>query len=1095
MPSNYEAICTDNRQRYGTDIARIGPMLLADRYDDRTHFIFELLQNAEDALRRRGDWGGERRVAFKLDTERLTLSHFGRPFDERDVRGVCGIAESTKDEFSIGRFGIGFKSVYTFTDRPEIHSGDEDFAVENYVLPARVPPVPRQPDETLIALPLRQGDDQAMEELVEGFKRLGPTSLLFLRNIEEISWAAQTRASGVYLRSTPESLGPNVNRIKLIGQEADEGEVDQTWLVFHRDVFSPEGEKVGRVEIAFALEPDADEPGRWAVVPVPTSPLAVFFPTVVETNLGFLVQGPYKTTPSRDNIPRNDPWNKHLVEQTADLLVEAMRWLRDQAMLDISALRCLPLDHEKFPEGSIFGPVFTAVRTALSEEPLLPRFGGGYVGASHCKLARTQELRELFSPQQVAQLFGTEEAAWLSGNITQDRAPDIRQYVMRELGVTEVTPDNILPRLTQEFLHVQSDDWISRLYSFLNRSPALRRRLDAIPLVRLSDGRHVVARANGEPQAFLPSNIETGFPTVKPAVCAAPEARMFLMSLGVTQPDPVDDIILNVLHKYRGDTVDVDENQYAMDIARIVVAFNTDSKAQREKLLSALREATFVMVVDAGDGAAYVDAPENVYIATDRLKQLFATVSNVMIVDDAYDCLRGEEVRELLEACGALRYPRPIEAPNAMTFEERRELRRAAGHEETSGHNDRVTDWLLQGFDELLAVLPTLSPEQRAERARLLWESLGDLEERRGRGIFDGLYKWTHYGSYKTEFPSAFVRRLNEAAWVPDANGQLQPPRLVLFEDLGWKPNPFLLTKIGFKPPIIDQLAKEAGIDPAALDLLRRLGITSFDELAARLHASEPPAEAQLSPKPEPVSEPGTSESSDVYDEAMDLYGDDMPDIPAGSYDPDGGDTPAPPSPRGEREGRGTGSLGGVGSRGNATVGDGGTGPRGPGKRSPGSSHSTRPFISYIGTHLEEKEADPEGLDQATRMLIEEQAIAKILQLEPQLKRTPEGNPGFDLYEPDTNGSAIRWVEVKSMSGSLEDRPVGLSSTQFELARDKGSAYWLYVVEYAGDAQRSRLLRISDPARRASTFTYDKGWAEIAQAVSLACGHSEAQDT
>ncbi len=39
--------------RYGTDIGRIGPMLLVDRYDDRTHFIFELLQNVEDALARR----------------------------------------------------------------------------------------------------------------------------------------------------------------------------------------------------------------------------------------------------------------------------------------------------------------------------------------------------------------------------------------------------------------------------------------------------------------------------------------------------------------------------------------------------------------------------------------------------------------------------------------------------------------------------------------------------------------------------------------------------------------------------------------------------------------------------------------------------------------------------------------------------------------------------------------------------------------------------------------------------------------------------------------------------------------------------------
>ncbi len=55
MASNYELIQAENQKRYGTDIARIGPMLLADRYDDRTHFIFELLQNAEDALGKRGE--------------------------------------------------------------------------------------------------------------------------------------------------------------------------------------------------------------------------------------------------------------------------------------------------------------------------------------------------------------------------------------------------------------------------------------------------------------------------------------------------------------------------------------------------------------------------------------------------------------------------------------------------------------------------------------------------------------------------------------------------------------------------------------------------------------------------------------------------------------------------------------------------------------------------------------------------------------------------------------------------------------------------------------------------------------------------------
>ena len=123
----------ENRKRYGTEGAQKSGSLAAGLYDDRTHFIFELLQNAEDALGRRGVWHGPRKVTFTLAPARLTLSHFGKPFDEADVRSVCDIAESTKNEASIGRFGLGFKSVYTVTDLPEIHSGAVDFAIEGYL--------------------------------------------------------------------------------------------------------------------------------------------------------------------------------------------------------------------------------------------------------------------------------------------------------------------------------------------------------------------------------------------------------------------------------------------------------------------------------------------------------------------------------------------------------------------------------------------------------------------------------------------------------------------------------------------------------------------------------------------------------------------------------------------------------------------------------------------------------------------------------------------------------------------------------------------------------------------------------------------------
>lgn len=1090
VASNYEAICEENRESYGTKGAQKSGQLAAGLYDDRTHFIFELLQNAEDALGRRGEWNGSRKVAFTLNSTRLMLSHFGKPFDEADVRSVCDIAESTKNESSIGRFGLGFKSVYTVTDLPEIHSGDEDFAIENYVFPKRLARSAREADETQIILPLKPEDASAASDITAGFRHLGPGALLFLRHIDEINWSVEGGPAGFYLRNTPEVLGPNVQRVTVIGQESGHPEVDQNWLVFHSEVFSAEGHKVGRVEIAFSLIAVKDAPGRWAVQPLAKSPLVVFFPTVVESHLGFLVQGPYRTTPSRDNVPPGDPWNQYLVKETSGLLVEALRWMRGNVMLDVAALRCLPLDREKFPKGSRFAPMFDAVRQAFQQEALLPAFDGKYVAAHQTKLARTQELRELFSPEQLASLFGSEVVAWLSDDITEVKTPEIRKYLMRELDIDEIRPERIMPILSRAFLETQPDEWISRLYEFLNsQGRAVRAQLDTIPLVRLENRSHVVARDNGKAKAFLPSTIATSFPTVLHTVCATPEARLFLSSLGITEPDPVDDVIWNILPKYQQAEVDVDDDVYAADIERIRTAFSADSTAQKEKLRSALRDTTFVMVVDTGDGKTYVAKPGEAYIATERLQQLFADVSDILIVDNEYDCLRGEEIRDLLVSCGASRYLIPEAAPSGLGPSEKAQIRREAGLERASWENT-PEDFTLRGLTALLEFLPKLPPKDAADRAKVLWESLADLEAR-GTAAFYGSYKWGYFHETKTaRFDAAFVQMLNKVAWVPNADGELVPPRLVVFDTLGWKPNPFLQTKIIFKPPIIDQLAKEAGIDPAILDLLRR-DPTLVAELTSRLTASPAP-ESESSAD----SEPGTDEASDgdVYGDAKDPYGHDMPDIPPGTPDPDGGE--------GVSTGAGSGGYGHAGTRtslgddqgnggghggsgGQSTAGDKGRGKSGgQGKRTPGQTGG-RPFISYVGTHPDDDGPDPDGLDQAARMQIEERAIDLIIRLEPGLHRTPEGNPGFDLFEADSSGKQIRWVEVKSMTGTLEDRPVGLSHTQFDYAREKIDAYWLYVVEHATDSAKARVLKIQNPAGLARTFTFDHGWSQIAVTDTL----------
>ena len=62
----------------------------------------------------------------------------------------------------------------------------------------------------------------------------------------------------------------------------------------------------------------------------------------------------------------------------------------------------------------------------------------------------------------------------------------------------------------------------------------------------------------------------------------------------------------------------------------------------------------------------------------------------------------------------------------------------------------------------------------------------------------------------------------------------------------------------------------------------------------------------------------------------------------------------------------------------------------------------------------EDDEADPDGLDQAARVALEERAISLILQVEPDLRRTPTHNPGFDLFKDrDGGGLGVRLSAIK----------------------------------------------------------------------------------
>jgi hypothetical protein len=109
--------------------------IVEELYPDRAHFIFEVLQNAEDK--------DASTARFELHADRLIFEHDGQPFSESDVWGITNIGKSTKsgEVDKIGRFGVGFKAVFAYSETPHVWSPTFSFKINQLVLPTELDPL------------------------------------------------------------------------------------------------------------------------------------------------------------------------------------------------------------------------------------------------------------------------------------------------------------------------------------------------------------------------------------------------------------------------------------------------------------------------------------------------------------------------------------------------------------------------------------------------------------------------------------------------------------------------------------------------------------------------------------------------------------------------------------------------------------------------------------------------------------------------------------------------------------------------------------------------------------------------------------------
>lgn len=517
--------------------------LLIELYPDNAHFIYELLQNAEDAQ--------ATEVTFELKEDELKFTHDGRVFDENDLNGITSIGNGTKanDINKIGKFGVGFKAVFTYTSNPKIYSGEYNFQINNLVVPHEIEPLTdNDSTKTVMIFPFnnpKKSKEKAFSEIKKGLRNIHDNTLLFLNNIEKIHYSDNNSINNSLIREEITST-----EVLISNKDA---QTSSKWLRFKK--FLPES-NVLFVSVAFKIEIDA-KTQKEIIVPI-NGEVSIYFPAEKESSkLNFHIHAPFSSTVARDSI-KDIEENNQLRDLISNLLVESLEYIKEKQFLNFDFLKVLPIQEDHLT--TFYAPILSYLINAFNTKNLIAAIEGGekiYLDAKR-SYRSSNKIKQLITKEDLNILAKNDSVYWILNPRQLNSRED---KFLKQLNITELIDEKFIDILNNHisstsvaqnlFFYGKNNEWFEKFYELLydieNKSNLINKDIFKT-LIKLKSGKMNTTRKNChfessskyansdfivEPETYQDSN----------------KAKSFLEQLGVKTIDLQEKINL-ILNRY-----------------------------------------------------------------------------------------------------------------------------------------------------------------------------------------------------------------------------------------------------------------------------------------------------------------------------------------------------------------------------------------------------------------------------------------------------------------------------------------------------------------------------------------------------------------
>ena len=798
---------TDNANTLEKPSMRGVKSSVVDKYSDQAHFVYELLQNADDAK--------ATYARFKLYHDRLIFTHNGtrhfsvsNPASEDldrendrlgDVNAILSIGNSTKTgQNTIGKFGVGFKAVFQYTATPYIYDSEIRFKIERFFVPVLLENdhSERKENETLFEFPFNHDENDAETAFKAISERLSTlvNPILFLSNLQEISFEFDD-TKGAYRKEITKTYPFDNTKAERIILTQDLGEKSQKRTLL---LFSRIDEESGRYSVGFYL----DEKGN--LLPVDEYAYC-FFPTKENTNLHFIIHAPFLLTDSREKIKSGDKHNRRMINLLSDLAADCMVYLRDIGiqehikLISDNIIKIIPVNEMITSQSwnkkvySDFNPFYAKILQAFKTEKIIPT-KSLYTTSKNAYWAQSLSLTAVFNNKILRALTGNPNANWVFASIPRDRFDgyfnSTRLYI--DIIISSwLDEDRILSAkyITPNFIQACSIQWLADFYKWISETKSRINRCKTLPIFLSSDGKAVPAYDNeGKLILFFPSDEVNDYTIISEKLLDNEEILSFVESFGITKPSLKNEIFNKILPKFKKGE-EFDSRQYFKKLFDYYCY--ECPEVEKDNYIQEIKQYSILRYMTSNKDGFFREQPKNMYFPTEELQKYFSVKPSTKFVDwNGYLELVGKENEKLLKSflvelgvfSDAIIKIYPLSNPYPKY---NYNWSRSTGKEKWS-------ESVIDGCSENITYIVD---NHDSERSFYLWKIIIDIIRTQNHGIsgYDikdlSRYLWVRHEYYfrtdKTEcINSIDVPKLKYEKWLLDKSGNFVSPSEIYVTDL-----------------------------------------------------------------------------------------------------------------------------------------------------------------------------------------------------------------------------------------------------------------------------------------------------------------------